>query len=441
MIEFPCNCGHAFTVTDDQAGTQIQCPDCKRLNDIPTLSDLQNLEDGGIYKMDSTPINHADPHRVAEMTHIFTRNHYDAEGTPIDIRGPIYDGQSNGPVPVESLGPLDKAAPKYDPLTGELVEELEIKPDEAPPPTTIPLARQVQLGAPSTVHGIDIPDALEAFTIPIQLFQPANLLVIFFILCAHLLGTLLTIMVMSPLALLVLPVWALWHGLILAHYGNVVDETGPTSRAELPTPLRHLGWHEDIWAPFIQVAISLIFCYAPAVFLLANSNQLPPKIGYAIAGAFFLAGVIAFPAVLLTMSTSGTVLNARPDRLLGVMVQCGVEYVLSVIFWIVAASFWVVGMLSAVGSTVAGLMPPNPAKSILLRWYVAWSILAIGTYLMHLFCWHIGTLYRRHFLNFPWILQRHEKANRARAKGFEVQRPARGKGTAAAPRVQPIRRG
>ena len=40
MISFACRCKHRFSLPDDQAGGIIQCPDCGRLNDVPTLDDL-----------------------------------------------------------------------------------------------------------------------------------------------------------------------------------------------------------------------------------------------------------------------------------------------------------------------------------------------------------------------------------------------------------------
>jgi hypothetical protein len=36
-----------------------------------------------------------------------------------------------------------------------------------------------------------------------------------------------------------------------------------------------------------------------------------------------------------------------------------------------------------------------------------YPLIAIAIYLMHLYCWHLGILYRRHQQDFPWVLQRH----------------------------------
>lgn len=441
MIEFPCNCGYRFTVTDDLAGGLIQCPQCKRLNDIPTLNDLNDLDNEGIYKIEDGPDIRNDPKRVEEMTYVFTRDHYDEAGEPIDIRGAITDGSGDGPIPVESLGPLDKAAPKYDPITGELVRALDIKPDPTPPPAAIPMARAAKLPPPSVIYGMDVPRPLEVFSIPFRLLKPANVLVMCFILLAHGLGTVMAVVAASPLGLLVIPIWLFWHGLILAHYGNVVDELGPTSHDELPTPLRHLGWHEDLWGPFSNTAYAVIVSLAPAFLILLYHGSLPNQVVYGLAGTLVLLGIIAFPAVLITTLTSGAIQNLRPDRLLGVIARCGAEYVLCVILCIVACGLWAAGVLGTAASAVASTRPPDPNAPLLQRWYVAWSVLVAGTYFMHLFCWHLGTVYRKHCLSFPWILQRHEPSARAKAKGFPVQRPSPARGAqsgAGAKRAQPV---
>ena len=45
--------------------------------------------------------------------------------------------------------------------------------------------------------------------------------------------------------------------------------------------------------------------------------------------------------------------------------------------------------------------------------YVQLPLLAVCVYLAHFFCWHLGLLYRAHHDDFPWLMQRHVKRNRA----------------------------
>ncbi len=424
MIGFPCNCGYRFTVTDDLAGSMIQCPQCKRLNDIPTLTEVANLDDGGIYKLEADPTPKPDPHRVEELTYIFTRERFDENGEPIDIRGPVTDGPDNaGPIPVESLGPLDSAPPKYDPVTGELVRELEIKPDTGPSPDTIPLARPAKLPPLKVMNGMDIPAPLEVFVIPLRLLRPQNFLVMVFILIAHAVGAGLA-MVLAGGLFIAVPIWGIWHGLILAHYGNVIDETGPGSHDELPAPLRHLGWHEDIWGPFVQVASAMMVCYVPCFVILMYRSSLPAPVCYGLAAAALVAGTVFFPAALITTTTSGTTLNLRPDRLCGVIHRCGIEYGIAVMLWIFGGLTALLGFIGITGGAAAMLLPASTVKPWFLRAEFAWSLLACGTFLLHYFCWHLGTLYRKHFASFPWVLQRHERSKN-RAFGFPVKRAPR----------------
>src|SRR4051812_23125803 len=147
MINFPCHCGFAFSVPDDLAGGLIQCPRCKRLNDVPTLSDLAHLDESGIYKLDAptTPLVKEDTQRVQELTYVFTRERFDSQGNPIDLR-PTPEESLRGPepVPVEidtSGGPGNVGkTPKYDPVTGELIRPVEVKPDQKPPAEAVPVA-------------------------------------------------------------------------------------------------------------------------------------------------------------------------------------------------------------------------------------------------------------------------------------------------------------
>src|SRR5207244_2652601 len=102
---------------------------------------------------------------------------------------------------------------------------------------------------------------------------------------------------------------------------------------ELPTPLRHLSWHEDTWGPFWNFVMALVACYGPALLLLMSygANSLPKPVVLSLGGVMAIIGTTLFPAALLTTTTSGTLLNLRPDRVVGVTVVCGAEYLLVLI--------------------------------------------------------------------------------------------------------------
>src|SRR5450432_256287 len=254
MIKFPCHCGHQFSVSEELAGSVIQCPDCRRLNDVPLLSDLQSIDEQGIYKLDASPVTKDDPNRVQELKHVFTRERFDELGQAIDLR--------HTPKQQEAITPptIDPGAPKYDPVTGELIKPIEFKPD--PAAKVLPIARRRR--RMRYYEGDDAPSPLEVFIIPLRLCKPINLLVMFFILLGQVACHLMMIVIFIGYWLLV-PFWFVLQCMIVAHFGNVIDETGPTNRNELPTPLRHLGWHEDTFGPFMRVVSALVICYGPAL--------------------------------------------------------------------------------------------------------------------------------------------------------------------------------
>jgi hypothetical protein len=430
MIQFSCHCGHAFSVDDDFAGGVMQCPQCKILVDVPMLNELGNIDDDGVYKLDGEepPVQH--PGRVQELTTVFTRDRFDANGTPIDLRGNF----GGGPVPVESLAVGENAAPKYDPITGELVEEIGIKPDPAPPPLAVPVAKRAN--KPKTVvNGMDIPDPAESLKIPLRLFSPINILVMGLILLAHLFAQMMAVAI-GGLYFILMPFWAVWHWMFLAHYGNVIDETGPASNRELPTPLRHLDWTDDTFGPAFRVTLALGICYGPGALLAIYARAVPAPILLSIIGTLITIGTFLFPAAVLTTTTSGTIVNLRPDRLVATAFQCGVEYFLDVMLFSIGGALWIVGVvfINLLGLRVigGGSVPPY------VHWYTAWAAVAVGTYLLHWLCWHLGTLYRRHHENFPWAYQRYHGKQPAPPGAFPVTRPKRDPRQRAA-KVEPIR--
>src|SRR3954452_208910 len=85
MIQFSCFCGHAFTVDDDQAGGTVQCPDCRKLNDIPMAGDLAGLGDDGTFNLSEPPVK-PDPGRLGDLTYIYHKGTTDARGDDIHLR-------------------------------------------------------------------------------------------------------------------------------------------------------------------------------------------------------------------------------------------------------------------------------------------------------------------------------------------------------------------
>ena len=337
----------------------------------------------------------------------------------------------------------DRVAPKYDPVTGELIRPLDVKDDRPKiDPSAIPIANAV-----INYANFDRDRPFSAARIIPELFKFTNLIVIVVIFCLHVFVQMMVMSLMLGFLLLALlaPGFLILWCLLMSHYAVIVEEIGVEQKDELPRPLRDFDWHEDLWGPFVQFFGSLILCYGPIIAVA----WMPRRFEFPYVAAAFLFGTIAFPAVLLTLTTSGTWINLAPDKLLRVMGALGGSYVLAVILWGVAAAAYVLGI---VGSVMAMISLFLPAGS--LPWYldipvpVGYPALLAGILLMHGFVWYLGLLYRPNHEAFGWLYQRHtrrpEVIRRRRTPADSVPQTreaarARMKGDAAPKPVVPVR--
>jgi hypothetical protein len=403
MIEFPCNCRkHRFSLPDDMAGGLIQCPVCSRLNDVPLLGDLDQLDDEGVFKLEPA-IDRHEPveQRLAEVTRAFTRSHVDASGEEIDLRPSMDDVDVVGtPETIELADELPAKLPKYDPLTGELVRPLAVKGGSEPrvDPASIPMAqRVVQYEEPG-----DDRSRWGLMRLALQLCQPVNVFVMSIVLLAH--------VIMQPFVVMwaagiffVAPVIIIGLLFFLSHYGNVIDETGPGDKDELPRPLRDASLSDDIWRPFVHFAGSLIICFLPALVAARAGAPAVVLVGLGLFGTFF------FPSVLLTMVTSGSSLNLRPDRVIGVIGVSGFAYYASGALFVGAVLLQGLGLWRFLYD-FQNLFTSRPSTLPTAWWFapeIAYPALLAGVFVMHWFSWSLGLLYRRYQQQFPWVLQRH----------------------------------
>ncbi len=402
MIRFPCLCKHPFNLEDNLAGGLVQCPACGRLNDVPTLSDLKNLTADGLYPMDAPEVKD-EPHRLKELQTAFSRQRTAADGQQIDLRPTMEDVLAAGAdhVPIELVDELRPAAPKYDPVTGELIRPIDIRhdPDRPLSNADIPLAM-----AALNYARPDLSPRINAGSIVRQLFTPANLFVMFAILAMHAIVTTIGMIGLGIGFLLAAPLMVMILVIIVSHYANVIEDIGPDNKDELPRPMRNSSLYEDMMRPFGNVMLAFIYCYGQSVFLLL---YWPGRHGTVIA-AFALAalGTILFPAVLLTSTTSGTILNLSIPRVFGVISAIGVRYLLIIGLYCVATFVMLMG-LAGTAADMAFWMTRSHAPPFYLSGIVGYTILSIGIYLMHAFCWAMGLTYRAHHAQFPWVLQRH----------------------------------
>jgi hypothetical protein len=409
VIVFPCICGYVFELPEELAGSEIQCPECRRLNDVPTHTEMGQIELDGTYKVDE-PAPRPDPDAVtADLAYIYQKGVRDAEGNEIDLRLTPEERALIGvgePVPlVPDARPMEHA-PRYDPETGELIEPIEIRNDKSlklpPNPATIPMARPVfnyATGETARRTGF--------FRLFVHLFAPLNLAVMLGIYIMHVLMWPMLMVVLSGIMILIVGI-PFVGGAILAHYGNVVEDCGPFERDELPRPLRDVGWYEDLWSPFCNVFCSLILCYGPLALLPLVIARVPAfePVGWAMAIALGAIGTFAFPAILLTLQTSGTILNLRPDRVLAVIGACGRDYFITIVLWVIAGTLYAWGWIGT-GVSLVNMINPTPLPVWLSSFSLTAGVLALGVFMMHYFCMTVGLLYRMHYDRFPWVLQRH----------------------------------
>lgn len=422
MIQFPCHCGHVFQLDNDQAGGLVQCPNCRRLNDVPLHSDLAAIAEDGTYKLDQELVP-PQAEGLADLLYVYQKGPRDERGNEIDLKLKSSDLDVIGgePIPLVPAEEHKPHAPRYDPETGELVTALEIAQPQTPrvDPSSIPLARPALQYA--TGDAARAPSMASAF---FKLFLPMNMTVMFAVLVMHLIVLPLYFITVMGIFFFIVAL-VVMDCLIPAHYANVIEEVGPFDNDELPRPLRNLGWYEDIWAPFCAFFGSMLICYGPSTLVNALAERgsipsIPAMVAWVVLAAI---GTFLFPAVLLTLATSGTSLNLRPDRVLGVIVGCGASYFFAVVLWIVAGGTYLWGWA---GSRLAimVLVHHRDVPWFLTSWPIVLSMLTVGIFLMHYFAFCLGLLYRMHYARFPWVLQRHVPTPRPQ-DGIPPQPPRR----------------
>jgi hypothetical protein len=432
------------------AGGLTQCPRCNLLVDVPTLGDLANLGPDGTINLHDEPTRSAAhaARAVAEMHAAFSPHTTDIHGVEKDLRPDAELFRRIGDEPdTEDAAAVyarpSRPTPKYDPVTGERIRPIELKrhPDvvDEAPLAVIPVASLGDgdgSGDQSSGELVAIPVHLAQgvgaqparsisyatgraarrhvgpATLALELLMPANAIVMFFVLLAyiaagfatHLLWVGSLLIGIVSLQVLNIPLW-----LILAHYGSVIEDTGPDAKDELPRPLRNLSLGDDIINPAVWWALAGFICYWPALVCalprVPLSNDVRPILVLMLA----LAGSVPLPAVLLTTVAGSTLENLRPDRVLGVIIHCGVEYLISIGAYLLAV---LSAALVLIPPPAVAVLVQNPVLIRLREPYFFMPLITVSVYLGHYFAWHLGLMYRAHHDDFPWILQRHVPTRR-----------------------------
>jgi len=407
MIRINCRaCGGIIEVPPELAGSEYQCPHCKLLSDIPSLHQLKQINEDGTYVLNDSKAAE-DPYRLAEQIQVWGKDKVDLEGRDIDMRGPSAEDAKLYHINKDE--PHVKAPPRYDPETGELIQPLDVKPDPRRTPvdpTAIPMA-QPALGYADK----GTTPAISTHSAFVGLGRPVNVTVIIVVFVLYVFVT-LSLMGCCWLGYFIgIPFVFVILMMLIAHWGNVIDDIGRQDRDEIPRPFRDLQWYEDLWQPFCALALSLMICYGPELIL---SHYLhTPKMQLLLV-PLWLAENFFFPAIFLITATSGTLENLRPDRVWGTVTNSGGAYAIAVALWTIAGTAYITCLwllIFLMGWAAGHYKPQPPPMSWVLHWHVLLPAALVTIYLMHIFCWHLGLIYREHHGSFPWAFQYHKRRN------------------------------
>ena len=442
LIKFPCKCGHRFALPLDMAAGVAQCPKCGLLCDVPSLSDLDHIADDGTLLV-QPPQKRAEPQRLSELNRFYNPSHLDEMGNERDLRPTFESTEDVGvdltPIDLKDQGRI--AAPKYDPVTGELIRAIDIGPaptkfaaGDDPSPDQIPVANTALTYAPArrTLASLSA-------RIPLELFMPANVIVVLFVFIVHVLDQLAIWSMMGGFHFL-LPVPLLLSTLLFSHFGSVIDETGPEEVDEIPRPIRGMSLIDDIWRPFFNVTVALMLCYAPAYVVVGEAAD--ERIAMVVGGLLLLLGTFAFPAVVLTTVTSGTLNNLRPDRVLGVIKASGWSYLIAALLWLATLGAYIFALTGSIFFLIGmGSLsdPDGLVAKLMSRGAFVYPTMFLAVLLAHWFCWHMGLIYRFHHDRYPWVLQRHISTRRkTEAERAAASRARRKKPMYVTPKIQSI---
>jgi hypothetical protein len=157
-----------------------------------------------------------------------------------------------------------------------------------------------------------------------------------------------------------------------------------------------------------SILIALLACYAPAI--ICFNLPIPAVLAIPLGLLFTGAGTYLFPGVILTLITSGTISNLRPDRLIGTITACGSSYFWTIASWMLAGGVYLWAFLRLIAPALGHAEPYLSMLPDAMTMVLALPIVHVLTVpFAHLFAWQTGMLYRRHYDSFPWIGQRFEK--------------------------------
>ena len=408
MIRFACTCSYVLEVPTELAGTGMQCPNCGHLVDIPPVSELAAIDEDGTYKMDDVQVEE-ERYRVAEQIAAFTQERVDQFGRK-KTSGRRRTTSAGWTSPRKSTSPTRSRrsrsafAPKYDPVTGELIRPLDVSEHKPPVnPHVIP-AVDVQMSRIKSV----LPPFQTHQIIP-SLFKFTNVVVMLVILVGHIFQQFVFFVALAGIWLLV-PAAFILTMLFFSHYAVIIDDIGREDARRASRPLRDLSWHDDLWGPFVQF-FALLLCYGLGFGIL----WMPLIPGLAWLATVLIAGTLLFPAVFLDADHQrldrephagpADVRDVVDGRFVRDRVHARPLAALVYVAGIAGTMVWLASMFVSPDmlqprNTIEGFFSSPPP-------WLVYPLLALGILLMHGFCW-IWPAVPVHNASFGWAFQRHD---------------------------------
>lgn len=394
---------------------------------MPLLSDLANLRPDGTHGI-APVVEREETERLSELARMFGRRRADADGESIDNRT-LPDAIELAP-----LTPLPRAAPRYDPETGERMDPLELAREA--PMAAIPLGPLDRPGPPVAQYATPGKTSYAPRgSVWMELFTPGNAIVIVIVWIAHFVATIIDFFVRYMLTVLekvgglVIPAWPfnLLFWLVLAHYATVVFETGEEELEELPRPLRNGSFRDDILLPAFRAGAAYVLAYLPALVL---PSLTPDKSQPLVLGAGLVWGGILFPALLLTACGSNSLANLRPDRVIRVIRHGEWAYWRLVLITVplVPLYLWMALGVNFIHPLIGGTKAGELMASTIARGLVAMPLLTACVYLAHGVCWRLGQLLRMHHGSYGWVWEQHESERLAERRRRHAEREAAARG-------------
>ncbi len=398
MIRFKCICGQTFELPDDRANDQFQCDLCLRLVDVPGLGEVDSLENDGTVKMRESEQIAPD---LLEKVRI--HSHHD------DLRQTVDEYLS-----IDDLAPADapptKMPPRYDPITGELLEEIDIVPDARPPAHEIPLATAtLNYASVATEHALERGD-IRWWQAPWRILTGMSLMAMFFVFLSHVIVHLclltpgVNVLLFLPALLIVLA--------IIAHYGNTMEEFGPHNHDEVPVMLRHVSFSDDIAGPLFGMLIAWVVAFAPMIFCwmfgLGPILRDQPWAWIVLIGW----GLFFFPAAAFTAITSGAIQNMLPHHVFAVIRVAPGRYLLAWGAFMIGIGAYVSALGGMTFTSIAvftSTAAPGLWGTILMGVIWLYASMLAAIYFMHLSAVWMGLIYRSHHAKFNWAWQQHQK--------------------------------